>query len=71
MRLRPEQLDAHLKKQLLPVYLVSGEEELVVGSDRQSVYYRDPIWLPDRIVYERGEVKADLWRIRGVEAVDS
>ena len=30
MRLRPEQLDAHLKQQLLPVYVVSGDETLLI-----------------------------------------
>ena len=30
MRLRPEQLSAHLQQRLLPLYLVSGEETLLV-----------------------------------------
>ncbi len=30
MRLRPEQLSAHLQKQILPVYVVSGDEPLLV-----------------------------------------
>ena len=30
MRLRPEQLPGHLRQQLLPVYLVSGDEALLV-----------------------------------------
>ena len=53
------------------VDVASGKEELIAGNDSQNVFYRDPIWLPDRIVYERGEVEADLWLIGGLGPGDS
>lgn len=37
MRLRPEQLDKHLAQQLTPVYLISGDEPLLVQECADSV----------------------------------
>ena len=37
MRLKPEQLDSHLQKQLLPLYLISGDENLLVQEACDSI----------------------------------
>jgi TolB protein len=42
-----------------------GDQIVVLPGDRLDVYYRYPAWSPtgERIVYERGEVEADLWEV--------
>ena len=56
MKLRAEQLSSHLQKQLLPVYVISGEEPLLVQESA------DAIRLAAR---ERGFTGRELFHVEG------
>ena len=51
---------------LRSVGIDGSDDRELLGGEGPETYYRYPNWSPrgDRIVYERGQVKSDIWELR-------